>query len=189
MSLQRPALDWFVEPPGVTIRLLAAESFEGHIHDPCCGQGNIVRSLLVSGHDATGSDVVDRALSPPWFLGEADFLHGPYGLFGAPNCIFNPPFFRAAGAQACIRRALREATGKVAAFVESRFVAGGKRARGLYTEFPPSVVYSIADRPSCPPGELLASGEIEAKGGKQDYVWIVWDRSDPAPDTRHRWLK
>ncbi len=178
---------WYVEPERCTEQLAKREKFIGTIHDPCCGGGNIVRVLRRAGYHATGSDIVARqGQDPEWYLGEHDFLYGPLGLFGADNCVFNPPFFRAKGAEGCIRLALQLAPRKVAAFVESRFVYGANRARGLYHEFPPARLYPIANRPSCPPGTFLAAGG-DAEGGTQDYCWIVWERGHVGA-TEMRWL-
>lgn len=183
---ERDPLDWYVEPGRCTEQLLAVEDFEGWIHDPCCGGGNIVTGCLARGLTATGSDLVRRT-EAAWFCGETDFLAGPMGLFGAPNCIFNPPFYRAKGAEACIRRALALATGKVAAFVDGRFLWGKDRAGGLYRDHPPSAVWFITPRPSCPPGSFLAAGG-EASGGTPDFAWIVWDRIARKGATRMGWL-
>lgn len=166
--------DWYDEPERTTAQLLTVEAFPGWTHDPCAGGGNIVRTLLAAGLNATGSDLVQRVVAP-WHLGVSDFLDpASPGLFAADNVVFNPPFYRAVGAEACIRRALADAPGKVAAFVNARFLCGVGRATGLYADHPPSRVWIITPRPSCPPGEYLARGEV-AKGGEPDFIWLVWD--------------
>lgn len=176
--------DWYVEPGRCTHQMLnAGEDFPGFTHDPCCGGGNIVRAMRGRGHEVTGSDLIDRPSTwdkDQWHLGVSDFLGDGCGLFGADNCVFNPPFYQAVGAEACIRRALHLAPGKVAAFVDIRFIAGGKRAAGLFADHPPSRIWVVTPRASCPPGAWLAAGNT-AGSGTADYAWLVWDAERRAP--------
>ena len=157
---ERGSLDWYVEPEFATGALAKVERFIGPVLDPCCGQGNIVRTLRAAGVNAVGTDIVRRVPEgTDWFLGDVDFL--TVGAVSQPNICMNPPFFRAKGAEAFIRHALALVPGKVAAFVDVRFIGSDGRAAGLYKEFPPNRIYSISPRPSCPPGEfLLAGGEL-----------------------------
>lgn len=180
-------LNWYVEPRVATESLLKVERFVGAIHDPSCGQGNIVRELLVAGYQATGTDVVRRAEgNDPWFMGTVDFLDCAY--HGPPNIVMNPPFFKAKGAEAFIRKALAVATGKVAVFVDIKFLAGSARANGLFREFPPSRVWIITPRVSCPPGEVLVAGG-KAEGGTADWCWLVFDKTAPSIGTSIGWLR
>lgn len=183
---ERDGLDWYVEPETSTAALLKVEKFVGRIHDPSCGGGNIVRTLIAHGYEASGSDLVDRAGSPGWFRGKSDFL-GPEAQY-AENIVMNPPFFKAKGAEAFIRKALTVATGKVAAFVDIKFLAGGGRANGIYRELPPSRVWIITPRPSCPPGEVLKAGG-KAEGGTADWIWLVFDKTAPFAGTQIGWLR
>lgn len=178
--------DWYVEPLRCTHQLCAVEKFVGRIFDPCCGGGNIVKALIAEGYQATGSDIVDRAGSPPWFIGVSDFLESYVAR--CDNIVMNPPFFKGKGTESFIRKALTITRGKVCAFTEARFLGGKGRANGLYSEFPPSRVYFVTPRPSCPPGKFLQDGG-EAKGGTPDYVWLVWDMSRPATTTEFGWLR
>ncbi len=164
--------DWYIEPESATRQLLEHEAFPGWTHDPCCGQGNIVTTLIAAGCMATGSDLVQRVVAP-WHMGVADFLDGQLGAFGADNIVFNPPYYNAKGCERAIRRALAVTTGKVAAFVDARFIFGAARARGLYASHPPSAIYILGNRPSCPPGTYLQAGG-KAAGGKHNFVWLVW---------------
>lgn len=184
---ERDGLDWYVEPPFATEALLKVERFAGTIHDPCCGQGNIVSALRAAGYEATGSDVVRRAgAERPWFIGECDFLE--VAAISQANIVMNPPFFRAKGAEAFIRKALALATGKVCAFVDVKFLAGTGRANGLFAEHPPHRIWIITPRPSCPPGEYLLAGN-KAEGGTADWCWLVWDQTAPKALTHLGWLR
>lgn len=184
---ERDDLDWYVEPPSATDALLRVERFVGGIHDPACGQGNIVLTASANGYAATGSDVVDRAGSPAWFMGRFDFLKAGYPK-AIDNIVVNPPFFKAKGAEAFIRKALDVARGKVAVFVDIKFLAGSGRANGLYRELPPHRVWIITPRPSCPPGHVLAAGG-KAAGGTADWCWLVWDKTAPYTGTAINWLR
>lgn len=186
----RAAHEWYVEEPVATTGLLSVEKFAGRVWDPCCGQGNIVKELMEAGYDAVGSDIVRRVPDDtPWFMWETDFLGDEVKFpVGAINICFNPPFGKSKVAEACIRRALIAVTGKVAAFVDQRFIGSALRANGLFAEHPPTRIWSITPRISCPPGEYLLAGN-KAGGGTADYVWIVWDLTAPVGDTAFGWIR
>ena len=108
---------------------------------------------------------------------------------GGGNIVMNPPFFRAKGAEAFIRKALSLATGKVCAFVDIRFIAGAERANGLFAEHCPHRIWIITPRVSCPPGEYLAAGH-KAGNGSSDWCWLVWDLTAPKVRTSQTgWLR
>ena len=186
---ERGEEDWFVEPKTVTTALLSVERFVGRTVDPCCGGGNIPSTMRAAGLDCIGSDVVRRAVGrDPWWQGETDFLSATALPDGVVNVVMNPPYFRARGTEDFIRKAVALTTGKVAAFVDMRFLASRRRAAGLYTESPPHRIWMLGQRPSCPPGEYLAAGNI-AGGGTADFVWLVWDlTAPPACDSRFGWI-
>jgi len=170
--LERDPDDWYVEPEKSVRQLLTVESFDGWTHDPCCGAGTIPRVLAAAGVTVTGSDIKDRGA--PCFAGASDFIATGWLPEGVQHVCMNPPYFKAAGAEACIMQALDHAPGKVAAFVSAKFLYGGARSRRLYKARPPSRVWLLTDRPSCPPGAWLAAGNT-AGGGEQDFAWLVWD--------------
>lgn len=184
----RDPLDHYVEPERVTAQLLAVEGFVGLIHDPCCGIGNVVKACRSAGyHRATGSDLVRRVdASQTWYVGEGDFLAAP-DVRCMDNVICNPPYFGGKGTEGFIRKALAVAQGKVAVFVDNRFLTGKARAQGLWRDHPPTRVWMISPRPSCPPGSYLAAGN-KAGNGSSDYVWLVWDLTSPPGSTALGWL-
>lgn len=171
--------DWYVEPVVATEFLLARERLPLHVWDPACGQGNILRALSAHGHQAWGSDIVDRR--PPsgvgcgWFC--IDFLADkPLDFFaGLPwALVCNPPYGHAKTAEAFIRRALTlPFCTKICMFLNAKFMFGQRRAGGLFAEFPPYAIYPVNPRPSCPPGQFLLDGG-KASGGVENYVWMVW---------------
>lgn len=185
----RDPYEWYQEPPEATRALLSVEAFVGRTVDPCCGGGNIPATMRAAGLDCIGSDLVRRAAGrDPWWVGEADFLTSSALSDGAANVVMNPPYFRARGTEDFIRHALALASGKVAAFVDLRFLASRRRAEGLYAEHPPHRIWMLGQRPSCPPGEYLAAGNV-AGGGTADFVWLVWDQAAPrATESRFGWI-
>ena len=175
---KRDDLDWYREPSGVSDALFRVERFGGHIWDPACGAGSIVEAAAraMAGRAHAGSDIKQR-VDRWWHLGEIDFLTTTEA-FGE-NVVCNPPFGSGKLAEAFIRHALALASGKVAMFVDTRFLSGAKRAATLYVEHRPHRIWLLSPRPSCPPGEWLAAGN-KAGGGTADYAWIVWDKLAPA---------
>lgn len=190
---KRDELDWYVEPEWVSDVLFAVEQFEEQVFDPACGAGNICSAAARAGVTSVGgSDLVKRCARPQgwhWF-GKLDFLCGelPRCLVGTTNIVTNPPFFRAKGTEAFARKALSLATRKVAIFASLPFLASQRRANGLYAEFPPARVWVLAERPSCPPGEMICAGH-KPKGGTEDWCWLVWDKTAPVGETRLGWLR
>ncbi len=79
--------------------------------------------------------------------------------------------------EAFIRHALKRLSlKKLAVFTDIKFLTSARRANGLYAELPPSRVWMISPRPSCPPGAYIAAGN-KPQGGTADFCWIVWDRT------------
>ncbi|KAB0269010.1 hypothetical protein [Microvirga brassicacearum] len=190
---ERDELDWYVEPEASTRALLAAEGFFGDgIYDPCCGGGNIVRAALAEGYgDSVGTDIVRRVpVDTSWFLGESDFLKADPAFAPARyrSVMMNPPFFRGKGTEAFIRRGLELCSGKLAVFTDLKFLAGSGRANSLWAEHPPTRVWMITPRPSCPPGEWLEAGN-KAGGGTADWIWLVFDQTAPRTATTFHWLR
>ena len=177
-------LGWYVEELRATEALLDVERFIGPVWDPACGQGNVIRACEARGVQSAGSDVQRRIPDDLGhvFAGEFDFLTAdarppavlPFPAWHATNIVTNPPFFRGRGTEAFIRRALAVAVGKVAVWADLSVIAGDRRARGLWTDHPPTRVWSVSPRVSCPPGEFLAAGG-KAENGTADWCWLVWD--------------
>lgn len=172
--------DWFVEPGEATRFLLRHEYFTGGIWDPACGQGNIVEACLLDGKEAVGSDIVERVTPrPSWFIDTYDFLTPSGGTSYWPNIITNAPYGRAKLCEAFIRKALSlNGLVKAAFFVSQKFLFSETRLFGLYRDLPPTRIYPVVPRPSCPPGEFLKAGG-KASGGVENFVWLIYDLADP----------
>ena len=169
----RAAEDWYVEPVDATLKLLGVEGFDGPIHDPCCGGGNIVTAALMCGYEATGTDIVARAPSALWWGGRADY-HEVWPFTLAPNVISNPPFYRAKGLEEVCRLALTHTPGKIAMFAPLGFLAGHARGQGLYADNPPDRIWILSKRVSCPTGAYIEAGKTP-RNGTADWCWLVWN--------------
>lgn len=164
---ERHAFDWYKEDRACVDKLLDAVLFEGPIHDPACGSGNIPRVAIAHGLQATGSDLVHRGYG----RGGVNFLEDNTPRI---NIVSNPPYVLA---ERFVQHALVIAERQVAVLVRLAFLEGQARRRRLFVPHPPAKVLVFATRPSMPPGDM----EIEAKGGKVAYAWIVWDRDHEGP--------
>lgn len=199
-GFDKSPLDWYVEESWVTERLIWAlrqmicsDPNFGAVWDPCCGLGNILKAFDSKGYSTFGSDLEARGWH--WLGGfeKQDFLGS--GLIGPTvpsfSIVANPPFSYLPGiAEAFCRRALGLATQKVAMLLPLKWLASEGRAK-LFTEHPPRTIYVLSERPSMPPGHLVAERGIAAFGrGKMDFVWIVWDVRQPTAisDTRTVWI-
>lgn len=184
--------DWYVEGEDCTAALLTVERFTPICYDPACGGGNVVRALRAAGHRAWGSDIRDRDPGPH-LAGLTDYPTSPLnwlvgrvqGAGSGYSVVTNPPFRGGKGSEAFIARALADPLClKLAVFTEARFLGSEGRARGIWHDTPPSRIWWVAPRPSCPPGVFLQAGG-KASGGTPDFIWSVWDRLHPmAPGTQ-----
>jgi hypothetical protein len=161
----RPDDDWYVDPVWCTELLIQNERFPGAIWDPCAGGGNIGKAFDAAGRQILSTDAYPKA---KW-IGKQDFMANH--SVRSDCIVFNPPY---RDAEQFIRRALDLSDNKVAALVQQQFPYSQARHR-LFTETPIARLYFFSSRPSMPPGRLLQAGEIEAKGGKTDYLWCVWE--------------
>lgn len=207
-GFDKSPLDWYVEEQWVTERLIWAESQHylrtgvqpcfGHVWDPCCGIGNTLKSFDNHGYRTFGSDLEARGWHKTGLFEQQDFLRS--GLSLRPlkqstgyefSIVANPPFSYQKGiAEAFCRRALGLATEKVAMLLPLKWLASEGRAK-LFTEHPPRTIYVLSERPSMPPGHLVAERGIAAfERGKMDFIWIVWDVRNPTAigETRTVWI-
>lgn len=178
---RRHDLDWYVEPAWTVETLLGAGIIGrgAEAWDPACGSGTIPRTLDAAGIRCFATDVAERGWG-----GVHDFLGmEPPPLSHVEWIVTNPPY---GVAQEFVERGLTLAD-SVAVLVQSKFPYSQRRHR-LFTQHPPSHLLFLSDRPSMPPGDKLAAGTVEAKGGKTDYLWMVWDRAHEGA-TVAQWLR
>lgn len=207
---KRHPYDWYVEPQWTTEQLIRAIGFREElahgeaIWDPCCGYGNIPSAFEGWGFGGRVwlSDIVrnvDEAnFVEPFEFFSVDFLE----VEAAParcSIVCNPPYSyrKVQGvliSELFARHALQlvRACGgrRVCMLLPSKWLASQARYR-LFTEFPPSAVLHLCQRPSMPPGDRIAAmGDRAFRGGMVDYCWIVWDvtRDIRPGETRTVWL-
>jgi hypothetical protein len=165
--------DWYVEPSWSVEILRDLVPFRGAIHDPCCGMGTIPHVFR-----GTGADLVDRGYGFP----VRDFLTDRSGY---QNIVFNPPY---GIAQEVIEHAREHAEERVAALVQTKFLASQRRYP-LFSSFDTELVIMLSRRPSMPPGVMLREhGEAIRGGGSLDFCWVIWKRGHNA-GARIVWAK
>jgi hypothetical protein len=177
---ERDPYDFYVDPPGCTEALLTREIFIGNVLDPFCGSGNILKAFKARGMEVYGTDIVQRNPEQMEVISWEDFDENAYKI---DNIVANPPF-RNDKIIGHIEKALRVARHKVAMLLPAPFLYSALSRYGRYPFFvrnPPKSILHIASRPSMPPGRLLADGVLKATGGKEDYFWMVWDRTYSGP--------
>lgn len=184
---------WYKEPPSCVEQLFDAVPFkDGMIWDPSCGSGNILDVAKRRGFDTVGSDIVQRGARHPFY--RQNFLTStkwPSPRRGVLNIVNNPPFNVPPGAAlSFIEKALDMVPFDRAAFlVPIEFACGQERYSRLYTKHPPSHVAFCSQRPSMPPGkEVEALGDMAYKGGKADFIWLIFSAGGPYR-TEAIWLK
>ncbi len=175
----RAAYEFYPTPPEATRALLTAESFDGSIWEPACGQGHISRVLAAAGHDVVSTDLI------AYGYGEAnrDFLAETRPL--AKHIVTNPPYGRGL-ADAFAKHALRltaETGGNVAMLMNLSGLCHPLRHE-FYVNQPPAVIYALDECTCWPYGDpARATTGI----GKQRYCWIVWKSAHQGP-THFHWL-
>lgn len=182
-------LEWYIEPRSCVEQLANAIDFgDDLIWDPSCGRGTILDVFAERGHHVVGSDVVDRHPRHKRFY-RGNFLQvtkAPTSGGRPLSIVNNPPFSQAAK---FIHRTLSMMPIRRAAFIVPLEFLCSKGRFNLFTRTPPSHVAYCSERPSMPPGAMVEDMGAKAfKGGKSDFVWIVFT----APH-RHRtesiWLR
>jgi hypothetical protein len=200
---KRHPLDWYVDEPWCAEQIAAAlddfalEREEGlAFWDPCCGMGNTMLAAHDRGFATFGLDLVENIVfsnfvsGPPVIFKPGDFLEAT--VAPAPCSIFcNPPYSYVPGIlEAFVRHALTLTSRRVCILVPNKWLASQGRY-DLFTSHPPQAVLHMCQRPSMPPGDLIAAmGAAAFRNGKVDYCCIVWDVKRPtAPgQTRTIWL-
>lgn len=176
---KRAAYEFYPTPPEATRALLAAESFDGDIWEPACGEGHISKVLLEEGYSVVSTDLVDYG------YGEAgrDFLAERRPL--AKHVVTNPPYGRGL-ADAFISHALRltrDTGGTVAMLLNLAGLCHPLR-HDFYVANAPAVVYAL-DECTCWPYGDPARATVSI--AKQRYCWVVWKAGHRGP-TRLQWL-
>jgi hypothetical protein len=164
--------DYFPTPPWATFALIDNESFDGEIWECACGDGAMSRVLEQTGRKIRSTDLVDRG------YGESgvDFLQA---TARADNIVTNPPYN---SAEAFVRVGVKLARRKLALLLRLAFLEGARRCETLFTQTPPSRVWTFSERITFYPAGATRKG-----AGATAYAWFVWDKHAPG-GTELRWL-
>ncbi|QCQ57488.1 methyltransferase [Microbacterium phage Sucha] len=134
------------------------------VHEPCAGGGWAVHHLRRMGFDPTFEDLINSGV---------DYLAEDYDPPQTGWVITNPPYKLA---EAFAHKALTHARG-VALLMNSSFIESVGRAKGLFADFPPSLI-------------LVNARKMRLRNGAPSvfaHYWIVWDRDHEGP-TELRWV-
>lgn len=183
---------WYREPPSCVEALFRAIDFEGStIWDPCCGTGNTLDVAKAAGLATIGSDIVDR--HPRHSFYRSNFLTASlHPRADRLSIVMNPPYNAPTGTtEGFVHKAFDLVPfHRMAVLVPQNFLFGQARHDELFAKRAPSHVLFLSKRPSMPPGtevERLAATGDDFKGGKVDFVWLVWSAGGPYR-TEARWL-
>lgn len=167
---EREQHEHYVEPEWCSKRLFEVEEFDrsGVMLDPCCGFGRIPNAAMLAGYMVVASDIVNRGY---------DRIDRVSNFFEnvppVTSIVCNPPFDIF---QKFAERALQIATGKIAMIWLVRTLPAARWLR----DTPLAKILFLTPRPSMPPGHVIARGE-KPGGGKQDFCWLIWDKSHVGP--------
>lgn len=181
-------LEWYVQPRSCVEQLARAVDFgDDLIWDCACGSGGILDVFKDRGHDTIGSDVVDRHARHRFYRG--NFLAvttWPKPTGKALSIVCNPPFTKAAE---FMHRAVGMIPCRRAAFiVPLEFLCSQGRFQ-FFQRNPPTHIAYCSQRPSMPPGAMVADmGDKAFRGGKADFVWIIFTPGHTGA-TRSIWLR
>lgn len=119
---ERGEHDSYPTPPEAVLALMGVEALPLQLWEPCCGQGNIVKTLRESGRFVRADDIVDRGCPASEVV---DFLGAISNQewWGVQAIITNPPFSKAA---AFVERALVYVP-DVYMLLRLNFLEGGQR--------------------------------------------------------------
>ena len=179
-SPNRAPNEFYPTPPEATRALLSAESFDGSVWEPACGQGHISKVLIGAGHQVVSTDLVNYG------YGEAgrDFFAERRPL--AKHIITNPPYGRGL-ADAFVKHALNltKATGGKLAMLLAIHSLCHPLRHELFTDNPPAAVYCLDQCHCWPEGKAFKATPTLTM---QRYCWVVWHHRS-SMGTVLRWLR
>lgn len=149
--------------------LLKRESFDGEILEPCCGLGNISKTLEKYGYKVISSDI--RSDENIYGTGGVD-VHSIQQSYS--NIITNPPYTRKL--HEMIRHMSLIYKNKMALLLRLNFLESEQRFE-LFASSPLKVVYVFSSRVTMyPEGE-----EVPQNNGTIAYAWFIWEKGYIGP--------
>lgn len=159
-SKARRKLDDYETPHSATAVLKPYLDLRGAVLEPCCGSGRIVKSLrLLYGNRLTIEQMdIKRG---------KDFLKRTKPFDG--DCVTNPPYNKGQ-AEAFARHALKLCSGRVAMLMQTGWLTGDRRAKGLFLAgLRPERVIMIPWR------IMFIDGDgKEIAGQFFNHCWVIW---------------
>jgi hypothetical protein len=165
--------EYYPTPPEAVRALLSAETFDGSIWEPACGEGAISRELATTGNPVVSTDLIDYGFG----ISGIDFLKETRPR--AKHIITNPPYGSGL-ADAFIEQALRFAhttRGTVAMLLNLASLSHRSRT-AWWKEQPPARLYAI-DGVVCWPAHRY--GPAPDYFTRHRYVWAVWTQDHRGP--------
>jgi len=181
LSPFRAPFEFYPTPPEATRALLDAQTFDGGIWEPACGDGAISKELIAAGYDVVSTDLVDHGYG----RSGVDFLE--QRLPRAKHIVTNPPYGGGL-ADAFVRKALAftaHTGGQVAMLLNIASLCHPER-HARFTRRPPSLIYALDECVCWPQGQprLASKSTLSHR-----YAWLVWEPDgDSTTTTRFRWL-
>ena len=174
---KRATHDWYQDQPEATEALLRVERFAGTCWDPCCGIGTIPKAMTAAGYRCFGTDITYRGYVGLGQYCPQNFLTAEAIPEDIDSIVSNPPY---KDPTLYVDRALSIARHKVAFLLPLTFLEGEKRTRWRVNT-PLARIRTFSWRINMPPGEMLQSGEVEARGGKKAFAWFIWEHGWEGP--------
>lgn len=176
--------DLYPTPPLATFILQKYVNLPNKIVEPCAGRGNISIELIRNGYDVVSYDLhqYDNPLCEIITNQDVIELDPPESNTGL---VTNPPYHKDLPRKIAEKGV--EEYDFTALFVRLTFLEGKKRKK-LFTENPPSDIIFLSDRIKFDTGIIEPVEKQDQIGGMIAYMWIVWDKLNPADDTRMRWV-
>ena len=155
--------DFYATEPKAVELLLAEETFDNNILEPCCGKKHITNILEQAGYTIKSSDLIDRGVG-------ADIQDLLEITDWGGDIISNPPYKNALDFVKHSLEIVKEGS-KVAMFLKILFLEG-KTRKEFFLENPPKVIYVASGRLNC-----AKNGDFDKyTTGAVCYAWFVWKK-------------
>ena len=159
---ERSKLDYYGTDPRSTKALLAVETFNHEIWEPCAGHHLMVNVLREAGYHVLATDIAEY---DGVRHAKMDFLNIEGEWDG--DIITNPPY--GLSTEFAVKALeLVKPGAKVAMFLRTLFLEGNKRYEKLFKENPPRYVYVFTNR------QVSDKNDDFSKGSAVSYAWFVW---------------
>lgn len=174
--------DFYSTDPDCVKDLLAVETFNHDLLEPCCGTGNISKALEEAGYNVTSTDLIDRGYG----IGGIDFFKH-YQVIDT-DVVTNPPYGLATE---FMEHCLNHTVGnhKIALFLKLQTLEGAARFTKVFNQKHLKKVYIYSKRVACYKGDeryqrnndgtlkLDKAGNPLKIQSAVCYAWFIFDTS------------